>query len=42
MTDPLQYFHVISQAYHHAGLAIPSEVKSLYGDTLNPSIPWYT
>jgi TonB-linked SusC/RagA family outer membrane protein len=42
MTDPLQYFQVIKQAYHHAGLAIPSDVKALYGDTLNPSVPRYT
>jgi TonB-linked SusC/RagA family outer membrane protein len=42
MTDALQYFQVIKQAYHNAGQAIPSNVKALYGDTLNPSIPWYT
>src|SRR6266566_1993170 len=42
MTDALEYFHVISAAYHNAGQALPPEVKALYGDTLNPSVPKYT
>jgi TonB-linked SusC/RagA family outer membrane protein len=42
MTDPIQYFDVIKRAYHNAGLKIPGDVKSLYGDTLAPSIPAYT
>src|SRR5438105_4038183 len=42
MSDPLQYFSVIERAYHNAGRAIPPEVKAIYGDTLNPSIPKYT
>jgi len=42
MTDALQYYHVIERAYHNAGQGIPPEVKALYGDTLNPSIPNYT
>jgi TonB-linked SusC/RagA family outer membrane protein len=42
MSDPLQYYQVISRAYHNAGQGIPSEVKAIYGDTANPSIPKYT
>ena len=42
MTDPLQYFDVIKRSYHNNGQKIPGETKSLYGDTLNPSIPAYT
>src|SRR5439155_7031545 len=42
MTDPLQYFQVIKRSYHNAGRAIPGDTRSLYGDTLNPSIPRYT
>jgi len=42
MTDPLQYFQVIRRSYHNAGLAIPSDVKALYGDTAAPSVPRYT
>src|SRR2546426_146728 len=42
MTSALDYFHVISAAYHNAGQALPPEVKALYGDTLNPSVPRYT
>jgi len=42
MTDALDYFKVIRRAYHNAGRAIPPEVKALYGDTVNPSIPRYT
>src|SRR5256712_11468138 len=42
MTRALDYCHVISAAYHNAGQALPPEVKALYGDTLNPSVPRYT
>ena len=42
MTDPLQYFEMIKRSYHNAGRAIPGDTRSLYGDTLNPSIPRYT
>ena len=42
MTDALQYYHVISAAYHNAGLKIPPEVIAVYGDTANPTVPAYT
>ena len=42
MSDALQYFEVIKRAYHNAGQGIPPEVRALYGDTLNPSIPKFT
>src|SRR5207237_988414 len=42
MTDAIQYFHVISAAYHNAGLALPPEVVAVYGDEANPTIPAYT
>src|SRR3989454_421344 len=42
MTDALQYYHVISAAYHNAGLKIPPEVIGVYGDTANPTVPAYT
>ena len=42
MTDPLQYFQVIKRSYHNAGLGIPGDARSLYGDTLNPSLPAFT
>src|SRR5712692_1389817 len=42
MTNTLDYFHVISAAYHNAGLALPPEVTALYGDPNNPTVPKYT
>jgi len=42
MTDALQYYEVIKRAHRNAGRAIPSEVRAIYGDTLDPSIPRYT
>ncbi|HXG98074.1 MAG TPA: SusC/RagA family TonB-linked outer membrane protein, partial [Gemmatimonadales bacterium] len=42
MTDPLQYFQVIKRSYHNAGLGVPGDTRSLYGDTVNPSIPAFT
>ena len=42
MTNTLDYFHVISAAYHNAGLVLPPEVTALYGDPNNPTVPKYT
>ena len=42
MTNSLQYYSVLERSYHNAGRGIPGDVKGLYGDTLNPSIPRYT
>ncbi len=42
MTDPLQYYQVIKRQYHNAGRGVPGDTRSLYGDTLNPSIPAFT
>ena len=42
MTSALDYYRVISAAYHNAGQALPPEVKALYGDTANPTVPKWT
>src|SRR3989475_2576204 len=42
MTDALQYYHVISAAYHTAGLKITPEGIAVYGETANPTVPAYT
>ncbi|HYT81833.1 MAG TPA: SusC/RagA family TonB-linked outer membrane protein [Gemmatimonadales bacterium] len=42
MLDALQYFYVIRRAYQNAGRQIPPEVRAIYGDTLNPTVPRYT
>jgi len=39
MTDALQYFQVVKQAYTNAGRPVPTNI---YGDPNNPSIPTYT
>jgi TonB-linked SusC/RagA family outer membrane protein len=42
ITDALQYYQVIKRSYQNAGVQIPSAVRAIYGDTLDPSIPRYT
>lgn len=42
MTDALQYYYVIRRAYQNAGRQIPSDVRAIYGDTLNPQVGQYT
>lgn len=40
--DALQYYEVVKRTYQNAGVQIPTEVRAIYGDTLNPTIPAYT
>src|SRR5207244_13325764 len=42
MTDALQYYHVISAAYHNVGIKIPPEVSAVSGDMSHPTVPAHT
>ena len=42
MQSSLDYFHVIKRSYNNAGQLVPPEVRAIYGDTLNPTVPQYT
>jgi TonB-linked SusC/RagA family outer membrane protein len=39
LTNALDYFQVVKQAYKNAGLPVPTNI---YGDPNNPSVPQYT
>src|SRR5262249_42709158 len=39
LTNALDYFKVVKQAYNTAKLPVPTNI---YGDSLNPSVPQYT
>ncbi len=45
MQNSLDYFHVIKRSYLNAGVSLdslPPEVKAIYGDPANPTVPAYT
>ena len=42
MLDAIQYYNVIKRRYNNANRQIPSEVRAIYGDTLNPVVGQYT
>jgi TonB-dependent starch-binding outer membrane protein SusC len=42
MTDALQYFEVVKRSWLNSGQPIPADVRRIFGDPNNPTVPLYT